>query len=83
MVIRVTLKDPDTMHDAVDEALKRQAKPSVMTDREWQVVQEMRAEEIKAAISSKWMEYGEYLTVDFVVSAEGEAEAATVIENGK
>lgn len=43
-------------------------------------------ERIKSAISRKWMEFGEYLTVDFEVALDGtctEAICATVVENDK
>lgn len=65
MKVRLTLKDPDTMHDAVDEAVKELKKPAGVSQDEWQVILEKRAEEAKEAITEKWMEYSEYLTVDF------------------
>lgn len=77
MKIRVTLKDPDTMPDAVQDAVKRLPKPDGLTDREWAIVREERGSEANEHISSKWMDYGEYLTVEF----DTEAGTATVIES--
>lgn len=75
MKIRVTLKDPDTMHDAVDEAAKKLPKPDGISAKEWKQICEERADEAKAIISRHWMEYGEYLAVDF----DTDALTATVI----
>lgn len=75
MKIRVTLKDPDTMHDAVDEAAKRLPKPEGVSPKEWKSLCEERAGEAKDIISQRWMEYGEYLEVDF----DTDALTATVV----
>jgi hypothetical protein len=69
MKIRVTLKDPDTMQDAVDEAFKRHDKPVDLSKAEWQGICEGRAEAAKEAISKRWMRYGEYLDVEFDLDA--------------
>ena len=80
MKIRVTLKDPDTMHDAVDEAMRKAEKPDGIYENEWRQIQEDRAGAIKDAISRKWMEYG-YLVVEFEVGDDFEATSATVLPN--
>lgn len=77
MKVTVSLKDPDTMHDAVDDAAKRLPKPEGVSDSEWQSIREGRADAAKAAISHRWMEWGEYLVVEF----DTEAGTATVIPN--
>ena len=77
MKVRVTLKDPDTMHDAVEAEMKRQPKPDGISDAEWFSIRENRAEDVRACISRTWMEYGEYLTVEF----DTDAGTATVIPN--
>lgn len=82
MVIRVTLKDPDAMHDAVDHAIKWLPVPDGVTAAEWVLTREARADRIKAAISSKWMEYGEYLVVEFTVTEAGEPVSAVVLDVG-
>jgi hypothetical protein len=79
MKIRVTLKDPDMMHDAVDDAVKREPKPDGISKAEWADICEARAERIKASISNKWMDYGEYLVVDFEVDEYGAAGDARVV----
>ena len=75
MKVRVSLKDPDTMHDAVDRAVGKLPKPDGISQPEWEDICEGRAAEARAAISDRWMEYGEYLVVDF----DTDAHTATVI----
>lgn len=79
MKIRVTLKDPDTMQDAVDDAVKREKKPEGVSAAEWKDIREARAERIKSAISDRYMQYSEYLEVDFEINEDGEATGATVV----
>lgn len=75
MKVRVTLKDPDTMPDAVDEAAAKLKRPAGVDEDEWEGICEERAAKAKAVISHKWMQYGEYLDVEF----DTEAMTATVI----
>jgi hypothetical protein len=75
MKVRMTLKDPDTMSDAVDDAVKRLPKPDGVSDAEWESLKEGRAEEAKTIIAHGWMEYSEYLVVEF----DTDAKTATVI----
>lgn len=75
MKIQVTLKDPDTMDDAVDDALKRMPRPEGVEPDEWDAMRETRAASIKSEITKRWMAYGEYLTVEF----DMERKTATVI----
>lgn len=77
MKIRVTLKDPDTMHEAVEDALERMPCPEGVEADEWDHMRETRGEKIKADISTRWMEYGEYLVVEF----DTDAKTATVVPN--
>lgn len=79
MKIRVTLKDPDTMHDAVDEAFEKLAKPEGVDAEEWADIREARAAKAKEDISNRWMEYGEYLEVEFDLDAK----TATVLSTAK
>lgn len=80
MKVRVTLKDPDTMQDAVLEQAKMDSRDVPgLSDHEREVLAESRAETTCEVISHKWMEYGEYLVVEF----DTEAMTAVVIENGK
>jgi len=75
MKIRVTLKDPDTMQDSVDEAVKRLPKPAEVDKEEWADIRDARADKIKSAITNRWMRYGEYLDVEF----DTDAGTATVL----
>lgn len=79
MKVRVTLKDPDTMQDTVDRVVGKLPRPEGVTLEEWCDVLEDRAKETRQAITRKWMEYSEYLTVEF----DTDAGTAIVIENGK
>lgn len=75
MKIRVTLKDPDTMHDSVDDAFMRLPRPNGISKSEWAVLCEARASDAKSEIARRWMAYGEYLEVEFDL----EAGTATVL----
>ena len=81
MKIRMSMKDPDTMHDSVDAAFEKMPKPEGITKDEWDDICVGRAERIESAISEKWMEYGEYLVVEFEIDEDGDAITATVLSN--
>jgi len=74
--IKVTLKDPDTMRDAVRDSVTKDVKALGLSDRESKLLIDDRTETESAEISDRWMEYGEYLSVEF----DTEAGTATVIE---
>ena len=77
MKIRVTLKDPDTMADAVADAVAKDVKTLAgLSDSERQLIQGDRIAETQSVIADRWMLYGEYLTVEF----DTEAGTATVLE---
>lgn len=77
MKIKVTLKDPDTMYDAVVDAVHKNLKTSVqgISNAEREALAGDRIAEFQSDISDKWMRYGEYLTVEF----DTEAGTATVL----
>ena len=76
MKIRVTLKDPDTMSDAVEEAVRREVKKlEGLSKEERDDLVEGRTSEQRSKIVDGWMPYGEYLEVEF----DTEAGTATVI----
>lgn len=79
MKIRVTLKDPDTLHDSASEAFNALPKPDGVSAAEWALLRESRRDEAVSAISSGWMQYGEYLTVEFDLVAK----TARVVERGE
>ena len=72
MKIQVTLKDPDTMHDAVADAVQKHLRllPGDLSTSERELVADERIGVIQSRISERWMEYGEYLTVEFDTDAE-------------
>lgn len=74
MKFKVTMKDPDTLHDAINDAVKAQIQEIGITDEdEIEALQEKRAEKVRE-LCNAWFEYGEYLTVEI----DTEAKTATV-----
>ena len=63
MKFRVTMKDPDTLYEAVEEAVANSVKGLDLTEEERDEVAEVRAEKVRDVCGS-WFEYGEYLTVE-------------------
>lgn len=68
MKIKVTMKDPDTMYDAVQDAVKREVQAMGLPDDEAESLIEMRAEKEREKLA-KWFEYGEYLACEFDTDA--------------
>lgn len=66
MKIKITLKDTDTLYDAINENVE-DLKIEGVSDEELEGVRELRKEEYKQ-IASKWFEYDEYLTVEMDTS---------------
>ena len=75
MKIRVTMKDPDGVSDAITEAAQQSVAGMKLDDDEREELEESRREKIGKQLS-KWFEYGEYLEVDIDL----EAGTATVVE---
>ena len=64
MKIRITMKDPDCMHNAVREAVEENVRQVAwLTDIERASLEESRIETAQAQCL-KWFRYGEYLTVE-------------------
>lgn len=63
---RVTLKDPDTLYDAISEQLDKELEK--MDEDEAEAVRDIRQEKY-GEIASKWFRYGEYLTVEIDTEA--------------
>lgn len=77
MKFKVTMKDPDTLHDAIEEAVKRElASVKELTEDDREALQEPRREKI-SDLCSQWFEYGEYLTVEI----DTEAGTCVVVAN--
>lgn len=69
MKFKVSMKDPDTLSDAIEEALARAIEGLAVTDEEErQAVAVVRREKV-SALCAKWFEYGEYLTVEIDTDA--------------
>ena len=70
MKFRVTLKDPDVLHDAINEAVVGVVNKMIGLDAdERDAVVDRRQEKI-AGLCSQWFRYGEYLTVEIDTDAQ-------------
>lgn len=69
MKFKVYMKDPDVLHDGIDEAIDAELKASGLPDDEQEALREIRHEKA-ADVASKWFEYGEYLTVEIDTDTE-------------
>ena len=74
MKFKVQMKDPDTLEDAIDEAVKKIVIEGVDKE-EIEMIREHRKDSIRG-LCNKWFEYGEYLTVEI----DTDANTCTVIE---
>jgi hypothetical protein len=63
------MKDPDTLHDAICEAVNEELHAQNITDKdEFKALGGLRHERI-GKVCSKWFQYGEYLTVEIDTDA--------------
>lgn len=79
MRFKVTMKDPDSLQDAIAEAVRAEVKaiPGLSTE-EREAVEEKRKEEASKVVG-RWFEYSEYLTVQI----DTEAGTAVVCERDR
>jgi hypothetical protein len=75
MKVRVTMKDPDALDEALYEAVLKLQKPEDVSKEEWQLICEHRQAAAHDAIRP-FMKYSEYITVEF----DTDAHTATVIK---
>ena len=75
MKFQVTFKDPDSLYDAINDALDNEEFNGLAED-ELNAVKEIRRQSI-AEDCQKWFEWGEYLTVEI----DTEEETCTVVPN--
>jgi hypothetical protein len=70
MKFTVQMKDPDTLYDAIKDAVKENLSsiPGLDSD-EREKLQEIREESVRE-IASKWFKYGEYLRVEIDTDAK-------------
>ncbi len=80
MIVRVSLKDPDTLSDSIQDAVKKALAdtPGLSAD-ERELLAESRREKVYEAITDKWMAWGEYLMVQF----DTDTDTATVLTRGE
>ena len=64
MKFKVMMKDPDTLHDAIEEAVKAEVSAILGVDDEDRPAMEQRRREAVTRITSEWFKWGEYLTVE-------------------
>ena len=75
MKFRITMKDPDGPYECIQDAAKDQVKAiEGITDAERETLMGSRVDALRD-FAGKWMEYGEYIEVEF----DTEAGTATVI----
>jgi hypothetical protein len=75
MKIKITLKDPDGFYDAIGDAIQDSiSQIEGLTDDEKEALEETRRDEMNE-ILSEWVEYNEYVTIEF----DTDAKTATVI----
>ncbi len=65
MKLRITLKDPDGISEAIGEFVEKN-RPAGLSDDEWCEIAEERASKLR---HSKFIEYGDYVTVEIDVEA--------------
>lgn len=63
--LRITLKDPDGINEAIDDFVKAN-RPTGLSDEEWEDIREERASKLR---HSKFIEYGDYVSVEIDVDA--------------
>lgn len=68
MKFRVTMKDPDSAYDAIRDAAKESVKETGLPEDEQEAVLEKRIEKL-TAFADQWMEYGEYILLEFDTDA--------------
>lgn len=69
MKFKVYMKDPDVLHDGIEEAIDEDLKSSGLPDDEQEALREIRFEKA-SDVASKWFQYGEYLTVEIDTEKE-------------
>lgn len=70
MKFQVQMKDPDVLHDAIDEAVAFELSESGITDEdEVEALGDVRKKKI-GELCSMWFRYGEYLTVEIDTDAK-------------
>ncbi len=70
MKFTVSMKDPDTLSDAIREAVTEEVDAmETLSEDEREIVVDARCDKV-ATVCGKWFEYGEYLNVEIDTHAE-------------
>lgn len=70
MRFTVSMKDPDTLDDAINDAVIRSTEGNHdLSPAERKAIQEVRREEARE-VCERWFEYGEYLRVEIDTDAK-------------
>lgn len=77
MKFTVMMKDPDVLHDAIDEVIANLHVEGLDAD-ELEDVKESRKNKVRD-LCGKWFRYGEYLAVEI----DTDAETCTVVDQTK
>lgn len=75
MKFRITMKDPDTLHDAIEFAA-RKSLAGIEDADERAALKQVRMDKM-SKVAGCWFKYGEYLTVEI----DTDAGTCTVIES--
>ena len=71
---RITMKDPDALHDAIQDAVREQINSmAALSDGEKGLLARSREEAVRN-ITKQWFSYGEYLTIEI----DTQSQTATV-----
>ena len=63
MKFQVQMKDPDTLYDAIQDAVNTELKATGLDEEERELLYDYCRTKV-SAVCSKWFAYGEYLTVE-------------------
>lgn len=69
MIFKVYMKDPDVLHDGIEEAVDAALRGSGLPDDEQEALREIRVEKA-GDVAANWFKYGEYLTVEIDTEKE-------------
>ena len=68
MKVRVTMKHPDCVSDAIQEAARASVSELELGDNERDLLVESREADIESKLS-RWIEYNEYIRIEFDLDA--------------
>lgn len=75
MKFRVTFKDPDVLHEAIEEAVEDTIDAAGLDEDEAEAIRDLRIKKVRDQVG-KWFEYGEYLEVEI----DTEKDTCTVVQ---